>query len=119
MARILVVEDDPVVARVLEIALRQAGYEVRLAQSFAEGERALEATVDAMILDINLPGGSGLDLLRQLGEKGNPPPVIVLSGLKQERAVLEALGLGARDYLTKPFSPKELLLRLERYVAAR
>lgn len=119
MARVLVVEDDPVVARVLAIALRQAGHEVHWAKGFAEGKRALEGPFDAIVLDINLPGGSGLDLLKDLREKGSFPPVIVLSGLKQERAVLEALGLGARDYLTKPFSPKELLLRLERYVAAR
>lgn len=119
MARVLVVEDDPVVAKVLEIALRQAGHEVRLATSFAEGERALQAPFDAMILDINLPGGSGLDLLRRLGEKGHSLPVIVLSGLKREKTVLEALSLGALDYLTKPFSPKELLLQLERYVASR
>jgi len=119
MARILVVEDDPVVAKVLEVALRQAGYEVRLARTFLEGEKALQEPFDALLLDLNLPGGSGLDLLRQLAKGGKGPPVIVLSGLKQERTILEALSLGAWDYLTKPFSPKELVLRLERYVAAR
>lgn len=119
MARVLVVEDDPVVARVVELALRQAGYEVDLARTFAEGERALQDLYDALILDLNLPGGHGLDLLRSLKERGKKMPVIVLSGLKQEKTILEALSLGARDYLTKPFSPRELLLRLERYVAAR
>jgi DNA-binding response OmpR family regulator len=119
MARVLVVEDDPAVARVVELALRQAGHEVRLARTFAEGERALEEPFDALVLDLNLPGGNGLDLLRRLSGREGAPAVLVLSGLKQERTVLEALRLGARDYLTKPFSPKELVLRLEKYVAAR
>jgi len=119
MARVLVVEDDPAVARVLELALRQAGHEVRLARTLAEGERALEEPFDAVVLDLNLPGGNGLDLLRRLSGREGAPPVLVLSALKQERTVLEALRLGARDYLTKPFSPKELVLRLEKYVAAR
>jgi DNA-binding response OmpR family regulator len=119
MARVLVVEDDPAVARVLELALRQAGHEVRLARTLAEGERALEEPFDALVLDLNLPGGNGLDLLRRLSGREGAPPVLVLSALKQERTVLEALRLGARDYLTKPFSPKELVLRLEKYVAAR
>jgi DNA-binding response OmpR family regulator len=119
MARVLVVEDDPAVARVLELALRQAGHEVRLARTLAEGERALEEPFDALVLDLNLPGGNGLDLLRRLSGREGAPPVLVLSALKQERTVLEALRLGARDYLTKPFSPKELVLRLEKYVAAQ
>lgn len=118
VARVLVVEDDPAVAAILEMALRRAGHQVFLARDFPSGKRALGEEVDAVVLDLNLPGGFGLDLLRHLRQdlKRNTP-VVVLSGLKQERHVLEALSLGAQDYLTKPFSPKELLLRLERYVA--
>ncbi len=112
------VEDDPVVARVLEIALRRAGHEVRLAPDFLSAKGLLGGDWDAVILDLNLPGGFGLDLLRHLRQElGRKTPVLVLSGLKQERTVLEALRLGAQDYLTKPFSPNELLLRLKRHVA--
>ncbi|MFZ5992845.1 MAG: response regulator transcription factor [Deinococcota bacterium] len=120
MSRILVVEDDPAVARVLELALQRAGYQVQLVHDFLSGRQALEGEYMAVILDLNLPGGFGLDLLRHLRQtlKRNTP-ALVLSGLKQERTVLEALRLGAQDYLTKPFSPQELLLRLERYVAPR
>ncbi|WP_022798500.1 response regulator transcription factor [Thermus islandicus] len=120
MARILVVEDDPTVARVLELTLKRAGHQVFLVQDFPLGRKALAEPWDAVVLDLNLPGGFGLDLLRHLRQElGRDTPVLVLSGLKQEHHVLEALRLGAQDYLTKPFSPMELLLRLERYVAAR
>ncbi|TFU27290.1 response regulator transcription factor [Thermus tengchongensis] len=120
VARVLVVEDDPTAARVLELALRRAGHEVALARDFLGGLEALGQDWDAIVLDLNLPGGSGLDLLRHLRQElGKPTPVLVLSGLKQERTVVEALQLGAQDYLTKPFSPQELVLRLERHVAAR
>lgn len=119
VARVLVVEDDPAVAAVLEMALRRAGHEALLARDYASGKRALGEEVDAVVLDLNLPGGFGLDLLRHLRQElKRNTPVVVLSGLKQEHHVLEALRLGAQDYLTKPFSPRELLLRLERYVAS-
>lgn len=120
VSRILVVEDDPAVVRVLELALKRAGYQVQLVHDFLSGRKALEGEYTAVILDLNLPGGFGLDLLRYLRQElGRDTPVLVLSGLKQEHHVLEALRLGAQDYLTKPFSPQELLLRLKRYVAPR
>ena len=118
--RVLLVEDDPVVARVLEIALSRAGHEVHLAQDFPKAKARLAEPWDAIVLDLNLPGGFGLDLLRHLRrDLGKGTPVIILSGLKQERTMLEAMRLGAQDYLTKPFSPQELVLRLERHVAQR
>lgn len=120
VVRILVVEDDSTVAKVLELALRRAGHEPTLAASYAAAREALVREWDTIILDLNLPGGSGMDLLRHLRrELGRATPVLVLSGLKQERQALEALALGAQDYLTKPFSPGELLRRLESHVAAR
>lgn len=118
--RILVVEDDPAVAKVLEVALRRSGHEPHMAKDFPSAKAAFAQDWDAIILDLNLPGGSGLELLRHLRrELGKSTPVLVLSGLKQERSAVEALALGAQEYLTKPFSPGELLKRLERYVAAR
>ncbi len=118
--RILVIEDDPTVARVLELALERKGYQLLLVRDYPSAKTVLAEDWDAIILDINLPGGSGLDLLRYLRrELHRSTPVLVLSGLKQERSVTEAQALGAQEYLTKPFSPKELLNRLEKYVAAR
>ncbi|WP_413217107.1 response regulator transcription factor [Thermus oshimai] len=81
MARVLVVEDDPVVARVLEIALKRAGHEVQLAPDFPSAKGLLGGDWDAVILDLNLPGGFGLDLLRHLRQElGRKIPVFVLSG---------------------------------------
>jgi DNA-binding response OmpR family regulator len=118
--RVLLVEDDPVVARVLEMALTRAGHQVHLARDFPPAKARLAEPWDAIVLDLNLPGGFGLDFLRHLRrDLGRATPVIILSGLKQERTILEAMRLGAQDYLTKPFSPGELVLRLERYVAQR
>ncbi|WP_448568269.1 response regulator transcription factor [Thermus sp.] len=117
--RVLLVEDDPLVARILEVALSRAGHEVHLAKDFPTAKARLAEPWDAIVLDLNLPGGFGLDLLRHLRQDlGKGTPVIILSGLKQERTILEAMRLGAQDYLTKPFSPGELVLRLERHVAA-
>ncbi|KHG66225.1 histidine kinase [Thermus sp. 2.9] len=120
VARVLVVEDDPAVAKVLELALKREGFLPHLVRDYASALAALGEDWDAILLDLNLPGGFGLDLLRHLRQTlGKATPVLVLSGLKQEHHVLEALRAGAQDYLTKPFSPKELILRLGRYVAAR
>ncbi len=120
VARVLVVEDDPAVAKVLELALKREGFWPHLARDYALALAALGEDWDAILLDLNLPGGFGLDLLRHLRQTlGKATPVLVLSGLKQEHHVLEALRAGAQDYLTKPFSPKELILRLGRHVAVR
>ena len=118
--RVLLVEDDPVVAQVLEMALSRAGHQVYLVKDFSTAKERFAEAWDAIVLDLNLPGGFGLDLLRHLRQDlGRATPVIVLSGLKQEKTILEAMRLGAQGYLSKPFSPQELVLRLERYVAAR
>ncbi|MER3445204.1 Phosphate regulon transcriptional regulatory protein PhoB [Calidithermus terrae] len=115
MARILVIEDDPVVARVTELVLQRAGHRPVLARDFLSAKSALAEPADAVILDINLPGGNGLELLRHLREElGSRTAVLILSALKQEDVIVRGLKLGANDFLTKPFSPQELILRLER-----
>ncbi|MCS6868312.1 MAG: response regulator transcription factor [Thermus sp.] len=118
--RILLVEDDPAVAKILELALGRAGHAPFLVRDYPSARAALARDWDAVVLDLNLPGGAGLDLLRHLRQElGKDTPVVVLSGLKQERNMAQALALGAQAYLTKPFSPGELLKLLERHVAAR
>ena len=112
MSRVLVVDDDPRILKTLEINLRARGFEVVLART---GEDALKLAArhhpDAVILDLGLPQLDGLDVVR--GLRGwTSVPIVVLSGRGSETAKVEALDLGADDYLTKPFGMDELFARL-------
>ena len=112
MSRVLVVEDDARLRKTLEINLRAREYEVDLA---ATGEQALQLAArhhpDVVILDLGLPSMDGLDVVR--GLRGwTPVPIVVLSARGSEAAKVEALDLGADDYLTKPFGMDELFARL-------
>jgi two-component system, OmpR family, phosphate regulon response regulator PhoB len=117
MSRILVIEDDRSVGKVVQVSLGLAGHDVQVATDAGSGELALrESGHDLVILDINLPGGTGLELLRCLREDlGRRTPVIMLSGQKQEDSIVRALEWGANDYVTKPFSPRELVARVNRW----
>lgn len=118
MSSILAIEDDWTVGMVLEHLLRTAGHEVRLVRGIAEGRGALtDGTYDLVLLDLNLPDGNGFELLRAIRQdRGNTMPVVVLSGMRQEEIVVQGLRLGADDYVSKPFSPPELLARVDRWV---
>ena len=110
--RVLVVEDDPRICRTLEVNLRARGYEADIAGT---GEQALHLAAryhpDVVILDLGLPAMDGLDVVR--GLRGwTSVPIVVLSGRGSEEAKVEALDLGADDYLTKPFGMDELFARL-------
>jgi DNA-binding response OmpR family regulator len=116
-ARILVVEDDLTVAEVVVDYLRHAGLEPRHA---LDGQTALDIAgtwrPDLVILDLMLPGVSGLEVCRRLRERqdaGVPLPVIMLSALSEESDRVRGLEGGADDYVTKPFSPRELALRVQ------
>ncbi len=110
--RVLVVDDEPQVLRLLRTALTERGYEVATA---ASGEEALDLLarrpVDVVVLDLVMPGMSGLDVCRAL-RPGSDTPVILLSAHGDERDKVLALDLGADDYLTKPFGMEELLARI-------
>jgi two-component system, OmpR family, response regulator ResD len=115
--RILLVEDDFTVAEVVVDYLRHAGLEPRHA---VDGQTALEiASVwrpDLVVLDLMLPGVSGLEVCRRLREGGDPRtplPVIMLTALSEESDRVLGLESGADDYVTKPFSPRELILRVQ------
>jgi two-component system, OmpR family, phosphate regulon response regulator PhoB len=116
MAAILAIEDDWTVRTVLEHTLGSAGYEVDVAPALSDARKLLDdGRYDLVVLDLNLPDGNGLDLLRDLRKDlGSSVPVLVLSGLRQEEVVVRGLELGADDYVTKPFSPPELLARVSR-----
>jgi two-component system, OmpR family, response regulator ResD len=117
-ARILVVEDDLTVAEVVVDYLRHAGLEPRHA---VDGHAALEIAAtwrpDLVVLDLMLPGISGLEVCRRLREEQDaqvPLPVIMLTALGEESDRVLGLETGADDYVTKPFSPRELVLRRAR-----
>ncbi len=111
---ILVVEDDEAIATGLALNLKLAGYTPVVA---GDGERALEMIEEApprlILLDINLPQMSGLDVLGELRRNGDRTPVIVLSARQDEFDKVGALRLGADDYVTKPFALAELLARVD------
>ncbi len=113
MTRVLVVEDEPALAGVIRDNLVHEGYQVDLAADGRAGlEAALRGVHDLVILDIVLPGLSGLDLLRELRRSGSRAPVIVVSARSQEADVVVGLELGADDYVTKPFGVRELVARI-------
>jgi two-component system KDP operon response regulator KdpE len=111
--RILVCDDEPQILRALRVILRDAGYEAVPAST---GEEALDAAAvarpDAAIIDLVLPDIDGIELCRRLRE-WTAMPVIVLSAVGDEDAKVRALAVGADDYVTKPFSPRELVARLQ------
>ncbi|RNL73224.1 response regulator [Streptomyces sp. I6] len=113
MQNILVVDDDPTVAEVVTGYLERAGYAVARA---ADGPGALEAAgeqwPDLVVLDLMLPGMDGLEVCRRLRGRG-PVPVIMLTARGDEDDRILGLETGADDYVTKPFSPRELVLRVE------
>ncbi len=114
MPRILVVEDEPPIASGLEDDLKLEGYEVEVV---SDGEtasrRAREQSFDLIILDVMLPHKDGFEVCRELRRAGLRTPVILLTAKTQESDKVLGLELGADDYVTKPFSPRELRARVK------
>ncbi|MEZ4552820.1 MAG: response regulator transcription factor [Dehalococcoidia bacterium] len=111
--RILVVEDEDMVADVVERYLRRDGYEVEVAHDGNAGLAAYRrAAPDLVVLDVMLPGIDGLEVCQRIREDG-ATPVILLTARDGEADKINGLGLGADDYVTKPFSPRELVARVE------
>ena len=113
-ATILVVEDEHAVARGIQYALQQEGYEVTLATSGEDGlEIATRGAPDLVLLDVRLPGMDGFEVLRRLRAAGTKSPVLMLTARDEEVDKVIGLELGADDYLTKPFGLRELLSRIK------
>jgi two-component system alkaline phosphatase synthesis response regulator PhoP len=114
MAHILIVEDEPTLALGLEDDLKLEGYEVEVVR---DGEmasrRARERSFDLIILDVMLPHKDGFEVCRELRRAGLRTPVILLTARTQESDKVLGLELGADDYVTKPFSPRELRARVK------
>jgi two-component system, OmpR family, KDP operon response regulator KdpE len=111
--RVLVVDDEPAILRFLRAGLSSQGYLVTEAR---DGVRALEAlrqsATDLLVLDLGLPDLDGLEIIRRIRDAGSTVPIIVLSSRSDEQGKVEALDLGADDYVTKPFGIDELLARM-------
>jgi two-component system response regulator QseB len=104
--RILVVEDDPVLSDGLRVGLSLFGATLDTVSSCADGRAAVALTdFDALVLDLMLPDGSGLDLLRELRASGDRTPILLLTALNEVADRIKGLDAGADDYLGKPFVP--------------
>ncbi len=115
-ATILVVEDEPAIQALIEVNLRRAGHEVILAADAESARRQVQAALpDMVLLDWMLPGMSGIDFARQLrgDSRTRQLPIIMLTARAEERDKIEGLEIGADDYVTKPFSPRELTARIK------
>lgn len=115
--KILVAEDEPMMLRLIEHKLIKDGYTVI---TTADGRQAMEGIdahdPDLIITDIMMPYASGLEIISKVKSSARKVPIIVLSAMGQENVVLDAFNLGADDYITKPFSPNELSLRVRRLI---
>jgi DNA-binding response OmpR family regulator len=114
MSRLLVVEDEPGIAFALETDLRSEGYDVTVATTGDEAsQRARSESFDLVLLDVMLPGKDGFEVCREIRRAGVRTPIILLTAKSQEAEKVMGLELGADDYVTKPFSPRELRARIK------
>lgn len=113
MPHIHLVEDDPILGRSLSVSLETEHYQVDWSQTLADArERIRSRSPDLILLDVNLPDGSGFDFLRDFRKGDGATPVILLTARTDEDSVVEGLGSGANDYVRKPFGTRELLARM-------
>jgi DNA-binding response OmpR family regulator len=116
MPRVLVVDDEPNILLSLEFLMQQAGFEVTTAEDAEQAQALISRQVpDLILLDISLPGMSGFDLLEQLraDEATRSLPVVMLTAHGREVEKEKGMALGASDYITKPFSTRELVSRVQ------
>ena len=117
MSRILIVEDEQAIAELEKDYLELSGFEVELENNGTTGlARALGEDFDLFILDLMLPGTDGFEICKQIRKKKNTP-ILMVSAKKDDIDKIRGLGLGADDYVTKPFSPSELVARVKAHLA--
>ena len=116
MSKILIVEDEEAIADLEKDYLELSGFEVEIASDGTSGlKKALEEELHLVILDLMLPGVDGFEICRQIREVKNIP-IIMVSAKKDDIDKIRGLGLGADDYMTKPFSPSELVARVKAHL---
>ena len=117
MSRILIVEDEVAIADLEKDYLELSGFEVEIENDGTKGlERALHGEFDLFILDLMLPGVDGFEICKKIRETKNTP-ILMVSAKKDDIDKIRGLGLGADDYVTKPFSPSELVARVKAHLA--
>lgn len=117
MSKILIVEDEEAIADLEKDYLELSDFSVEIASDGIEGEKkALEGEYDLVILDLMLPGKDGFEVCKSIREKKNIP-ILMVSAKKDDIDKIRGLGLGADDYMTKPFSPSELVARVKAHMA--
>jgi DNA-binding response OmpR family regulator len=114
MAKILLLEDDPFLGKGLMIQLQTAGHEVTWQPTIAQA-KASEASnqFDLLLLDINLPDGSGLDFCHAIRQRGSKLPIVMLTAMADDDSEVKGFECGANDYIKKPFSNRALLARIQ------
>lgn len=116
MSNILIIEDELAIAELERDYLELSGFSVEIEGNGLDGlERALNEDFDLFILDLMLPGVDGFEICRQIRENKNTP-IIIISAKKDDIDKIRGLGLGADDYITKPFSPSELVARVKSHL---
>lgn len=117
MSRILIIEDEEAIADLQRDYLELSGFEVEIENDGTKGLlRSLKEDFDLLILDLMLPGTDGFEICRKVREEKNTP-IIMVSAKKDDIDKIRGLGLGADDYMTKPFSPSELVARVKAHLA--
>ena len=117
MSRILIIEDETSIAELERDYLELSDFEVELEEDGSKGlKRALDEDFDLMILDLMLPGMDGFEICRKFREVKNTP-IMIVSAKKEDIYKIRGLGLGADDYMTKPFSPSEMVARVKAHLA--
>ena len=116
MSRILIIEDDKSIAELERDYLELNGFEVTICEDGEKGlEEALGGSCDLILLDLMLPGADGFDICRKVREKHNTP-IIIVSAKHEDIDKIRGFGLGADDYMTKPFSPGEMVARVRAHL---
>ena len=117
MSKILIIEDEDAIADLEKDYLELSDFTVEIAGDGIEGEKkALEEDFDLIVLDLMLPGKDGFEVCKSIREKKNVP-ILMVSAKKDDIDKIRGLGLGADDYMTKPFSPSELVARVKAHMA--
>lgn len=114
MPRILIIEDEESIQRLIAYDLKQLGYEVESAIDGFEGyKKASTFNYDVILLDLMLPNMNGMDICKKLRDEGNESYIIMLTAMDDEFNKIQGFDVGADDYVTKPFSPRELTARIK------
>src|SRR5271165_4651111 len=118
--RILVIDDEAEIRESLETLLELEGYEIDLAQNAAEGERRLEQRAyDLVLLDLMMPEKSGMEMLRDVRERDRYTPIFMITAYGTVEAAVQAVKLGANDYLSKPWDNEKLLIEIDRVISGQ